>query len=201
MAVPKIVDHEKVKEELLRPCLRLFAEKGYAAVTMREISRELCVSTGTLYHYFPTKEFLFEEVARFVVQEDVRELREFQAEMRNTNSLEQLKSLFEFAENREEHFRDMILLACDVYRHDSLKDESRILEECSKIYRESIRAHLGIGSKDLENMFFGILIGTVFQRMLETRIVDFRSTFHILHSLWPLMTNINLFEPSSKAEN
>ncbi|NJL79674.1 MAG: helix-turn-helix transcriptional regulator, partial [Richelia sp. SM2_1_7] len=57
--MPKIVDHEKYRKELLWKSFDLFAQKGYGSVTMREIAKELGVSTGTLYHYFPNKESLY----------------------------------------------------------------------------------------------------------------------------------------------
>ncbi|MGB6015410.1 MAG: helix-turn-helix domain-containing protein, partial [Nodosilinea sp.] len=48
--MPKIVDHDQYRREILDQCFDLFAEKGYAALTMRQIAQELGVSTGTLYH-------------------------------------------------------------------------------------------------------------------------------------------------------
>ena len=36
--------------------LRLFADKGYAAVSMREIAGEVCLQAGALYNHFPTKQ-------------------------------------------------------------------------------------------------------------------------------------------------
>lgn len=38
--------------------LRLFAQKGYAAVSMREIAREVGVQAGALYNYTPDKQSL-----------------------------------------------------------------------------------------------------------------------------------------------
>jgi AcrR family transcriptional regulator len=51
--MPKIVDHDQYRKELLSKCFDLFAEKGYGSITMRQIAEGLNVSTGTLYHYFP----------------------------------------------------------------------------------------------------------------------------------------------------
>lgn len=41
---------------------RLFAEKGYAATTTRELSSALGVTNGTFYHYFSTKEELLLQI-------------------------------------------------------------------------------------------------------------------------------------------
>ena len=44
--------------------LRLFAQYGYAAVSMRQIAREVGVQAGALYKYFPTKQdILFDLLA------------------------------------------------------------------------------------------------------------------------------------------
>lgn len=69
--MPKIVNHEQYRKELLSKCFDLFAAKGYAAITMRQISAGLKVSTGTLYHYFPNKQALFEQLVEEISQQDV----------------------------------------------------------------------------------------------------------------------------------
>src|ERR1700712_1906898 len=41
---------------------RLFGEQGYAATSVEDLAREARVTTGALYHHFPTKTALFETV-------------------------------------------------------------------------------------------------------------------------------------------
>lgn len=69
--MPKIVDHEQYRRELLSRCFDLFAEKGYGSLTMRQIAQGLGVSTGTLYHYFPSKEVLFEQLLEELTEQDI----------------------------------------------------------------------------------------------------------------------------------
>ena len=71
--MPKIVDRDRYRKELLNKCFDIFAEKGYSSVTMREIGSEIGVSTGTLYHYFPSKESLFEQLIEYLSYEDTKE--------------------------------------------------------------------------------------------------------------------------------
>jgi len=69
--MPKIVDAQKYRQELLSKSFDLFAQMGYANVTTRQIATELGVSTGTLYHYFPNKQVLFEQLAEQVCLQDI----------------------------------------------------------------------------------------------------------------------------------
>ena len=56
--MPKIVDHQARREELVEATWRVIARAGMAGATMREIAREASVSTGILAHYFTDKEDL-----------------------------------------------------------------------------------------------------------------------------------------------
>ena len=71
--MPKIVDHAAQRARILEGAFEYFARQGYAALTMRQLARELEISTGTLYHYFPTKEAIFEEMFAFMSRRIVEE--------------------------------------------------------------------------------------------------------------------------------
>lgn len=57
---------------MMQASVRVFAEKGYHAATIRDIVQEADVAVGTFYFYFPDKETLFvhlyEETAHFLLQ-------------------------------------------------------------------------------------------------------------------------------------
>jgi TetR/AcrR family fatty acid metabolism transcriptional regulator len=56
---------------MMQAAVRVFAEKGYHAATVRDIVASADVAVGTFYFYFPDKEtlfvYLFEETAEFVL--------------------------------------------------------------------------------------------------------------------------------------
>lgn len=56
--MPKIVNHEARREELVEAAWRVIGRAGMVGATMREIAREAGVSTGILAHYFKDKEDL-----------------------------------------------------------------------------------------------------------------------------------------------
>lgn len=50
------------RDKLIEAAMRLFHEQGYAATGVATILREADVNSGSLYHYFPTKEALLHGV-------------------------------------------------------------------------------------------------------------------------------------------
>jgi TetR/AcrR family transcriptional regulator len=53
---------EEKREIILKAATRAFAEKGFAAVGIREIAREAGLNSATLYHYFSNKEGIYATV-------------------------------------------------------------------------------------------------------------------------------------------
>ncbi len=59
---------EKRREEILRAALRLFVRKGYAGTKVGDIAEAVGMSTGLMFHYFESKEALYEELVGFGVE-------------------------------------------------------------------------------------------------------------------------------------
>ncbi|MCL2479105.1 MAG: TetR/AcrR family transcriptional regulator [Treponema sp.] len=55
------------RQEILAAGLNLFIRKGYAATKTADISKAAGISEGLLFHYFETKEKLYEELIRIGV--------------------------------------------------------------------------------------------------------------------------------------
>ena len=53
---------EKRREEILAAGLDLFIRKGYAATKISDIAQRVGMSAGLLFHYFESKEKLYEEL-------------------------------------------------------------------------------------------------------------------------------------------
>lgn len=53
--VPRIVDHDQRRAEIVRGAWRLIARKGIEATTMRQLAEELGYANGALSLYFPNK--------------------------------------------------------------------------------------------------------------------------------------------------
>ena len=50
------------KEQIIREALKLFSEKGFAAVSMRDLAESVGVSVSTIYHYYESKQALVRDM-------------------------------------------------------------------------------------------------------------------------------------------
>ncbi len=53
-----------MRQRILAVAGRLFAERGYAGTSVRDIAEQLGISNPSLYHHFPSKADLFDELLR-----------------------------------------------------------------------------------------------------------------------------------------
>ena len=63
---------ENSKETIIREALKLFAEKGFAAVSMRDLAEAVGISASTIYHYYDSKQALFRDMIREAVNTEIR---------------------------------------------------------------------------------------------------------------------------------
>ena len=61
----------KTKRKIFETSMKLFAEKGYDATSIEEITATVGVAKGTLYYHFASKE----EIFNFLVSEGVKLLQ------------------------------------------------------------------------------------------------------------------------------
>lgn len=62
-------------EEFLRAALDLFAERNFAAVTIKDIAQALGVNTALIYYYFESKTDLFRATIEFAVENAFAHMR------------------------------------------------------------------------------------------------------------------------------
>ena len=56
---------EQRRQQILYSALELFVLNGFAATKITDIAKKASMSTGLLFHYFDSKEQLYEELVRF----------------------------------------------------------------------------------------------------------------------------------------
>jgi AcrR family transcriptional regulator len=67
--------HPGKREQILATALRLFTTQGFHATPTAQISREAGVSTGILFHYFPDKNALIDQLYLSVKKDLVESIR------------------------------------------------------------------------------------------------------------------------------
>ena len=64
--MPRRVDHDERRREIIQATWRLIAERGIEATTMRELAREMGLANGSVTHYFPHKSAILTAAFRHV---------------------------------------------------------------------------------------------------------------------------------------
>lgn len=163
--MPKIVNHEEYKEELLEKCFDLFARGGFQGVTMREISKQLDVSTGTLYHYFPSKEEIFRQM---IFQLSKKQVVLLTARFNRTKSFdERINSLLQYVSKNEVFFQNVLFLIIDYYRQNNLEDPEHFIRDIANYYRKSLGELIGFGDSPASGALFTFCLGLVVQSMID----------------------------------
>lgn len=164
--MPKIVDHEEMRADLMSGCFALFARKGFAAVTMRDLAAELKVSTGTLYHYFANKRELFEQMLRHLVERDTGEVLARIGATRHP--AERIQVLIDYVAQKEEHFIQLLFLLFDVKRQqEKAKVRHDAFRELLAVYRRTISENAGFEDARLGNIVLSLIAGTLVQRIAD----------------------------------
>ncbi|MEO1131377.1 MAG: TetR/AcrR family transcriptional regulator [Cyanobacteria bacterium J06639_1] len=113
--MPKIVDRDRYRKELLSRCLELFAERGYGSITMRQIAQGLGVSTGTLYYYFPSKEGIFIQLVQELCERDIVEF--LKTAPADGTKRDRFQAVMQFFLENFEHYQQQLFLWVDFFQY------------------------------------------------------------------------------------
>src|SRR4051794_35834981 len=59
---------EQRRQEILLCSLDMFIKRGFEATKIRDIAKELNISTGLFFHYYESKEKIYEELVKTAIQ-------------------------------------------------------------------------------------------------------------------------------------
>jgi AcrR family transcriptional regulator len=166
--MPKIVDRDQYRKELLNKCFEIFAEKGYSSVTMREIGSGIGVSTGTLYHYFPSKESLFEQLIEYLSYEDTKE--EALAELGNPPTLaKKVEKLMDYLSQNEDYILKSLLMIFDFCQQKTRQqiNNNQTLQQSGKRYEEAVNCYLGISDPAIAKFIICYVDGLLVRRFYQ----------------------------------
>lgn len=171
--MPKIVDHDQYRKELLIKSFDLFAQKGYSSVTMRQLAQGLGVSTGTLYHYFQSKEALFCQLVQEQTQQDIIH---FLAEAGNPPTLpERIDILFNFGAKNEDYFLKQCLLWIEFCQQQNWNKDlyNETLKQADQQTMQAIADYLQITDRAIADVVFNLMYGLLLRRLYGDETVSF----------------------------
>lgn len=162
--MPKIVDHDRRRGELLDASLALFSVHGYAGLGMRTLAAELSVSTGTLYHYFPNKSALFEAMLSRLANADVVGVIErIETGMSRAKKLELVVDFVVFSAAA---IREIIDVLID-YRRTVGSEGDALVSSVLEVYRRSLAVHLLDGDEERADEVLSVVIGVLMHAGLQ----------------------------------
>ena len=139
--MPKIVDHDAQREMLLEKAFELFADQGYAALSMRGLAQGIGVSTGTLYHYFDTKDAIFEAMVQRAAERDVQAA--LATLPSNATTEQKLLLISAWIRSEQRHLQRTLLLVLDFGRHRQDGAAKALIRGVSNHYRDTLNQELG----------------------------------------------------------
>ena len=165
--VPKIVDHEQRRAEILEQSLSLFASEGYGRVTMRALATHLGVSTGVVYHYFAGKEALFSAMLRHLGQMNVATALD--GLPKDADAAARLATLVGFMIDRWAHMQQVLLVSLDYTRAHRGDD---LVAEVLDVYRQALIADFADGDSQKANIALSVLLGLLTHGALDSTQAD-----------------------------
>ena len=178
--MPKIVDSDQYRKELLRKAFDLLAEKGYAKVTTRQLSSELGISTGALYHYFPSKKALFEQLVDEMGQQDVLALQEQVAGAQTLAG--RIVRLGQFLIDNEAYFVKQTAIWTDFCLTTDAEEVSSnaVLKRVDERYQGAIAQALDLQDPSLAQFIFTLVNGVLLEQVSVESSVVFAEQIHLL---------------------
>jgi AcrR family transcriptional regulator len=170
--MPKIIDSEQYRKEILRQCFDLFADKGYTNVTTRELSKELGISTGAMYHYFPSKQVLFEQLVEEVSLQDVRL---FKSIADGGTLTERIERLGQILIQHEEHFVKQAAIWTEFYQHHTLTEinNNPVFQQIDRRYQQAMEELLNLSNPKLARFVWTLINGILIEQVESDRSFSF----------------------------
>ncbi|MBO4297175.1 MAG: TetR/AcrR family transcriptional regulator [Clostridia bacterium] len=111
------MSRENKKNLIMREALRLFAQKGFDAVSMRDLADAAGISVSTIYHYYESKQALFQDMIRQANAQTEKTRDEFLRVLGQTEKVE-----------REPFVQAGVLFVTGYLRHEKIDPLLRMLE-------------------------------------------------------------------------
>ncbi len=164
--MPKIVDRYKKRSEIAAVAIKLFAEKGFEKTSIQEIANNAGIGKGTVYHYFKTKEKIFNQAANEIFNEFGKSIGDTFLQLGDPK--EQLSEIIKQMTNTGAEFEQFFIVYMELWlinlRNSGFGDSMKMFEDLLYEFRKMI-AHIidtgkkrNIFRKDVDSMSLGVFL-------------------------------------------
>ncbi|MGG3625132.1 TetR/AcrR family transcriptional regulator [Bacillus gobiensis] len=187
--MPKLVDHNKRKEQIAEATWRVILDKGMEGATVRNIAKEAGLSLGSLRHYFSTQDELLEFAMNLVEERATDRINKITTQDMPLNE-KILKILLEIVPTNQETMAEMEVWFAFTFhmrhRNNRLKDyDDKIFLGMKNIvnYLHESRLLIDHLDKDTEaERLYALVDGLALHAMLEPERVNQQRVLTVLES-------------------
>ena len=168
---------DKTKQEIRDAAYRLFEEKGFKEVTMKDICEQTGLSRGGLYrHYESTEQIFLEIVNAFSDQQKDEVFAKMEQHVPAAVILEELLSKYEREMNDSEN--SFSLAICEYYSSPAVSKENNSVKRQYEVSKSTWTAliNYGMGTKEFKHVdpesIFHVLVFAYQGVMMYSRLME-----------------------------
>ena len=139
-----LMKQETRKEEILRVAAKLFKEKGYSAISMRDLAGAMGMRAASLYNHINSKQDILKEIIISIAEQFTEGMHSILNS--DTSNIDKLKQIIELHVNISSHNADGMASLNNDWMH--LEDQLGYYMDLRHNYEDNFRAIL---KKGIEN--------------------------------------------------
>lgn len=166
-----VIKMNKTKRKIFETSMKLFAEKGYDATSIEEITATVGVAKGTLYYHFSSKE----EIFNFLIEEGIKLLQNsiYIKTSKYTNYIDKIKAIVLIEIKIVQKYENLItILLSQFYGKESRNQKCQMhvyeyIEQIEQIVREGInKGEIKQGEpKAMASEIYGLICSTLVYKL------------------------------------
>ena len=174
----------KTKRKIFETSMKLFAEKGYDATSIEEITATVGVAKGTLYYHFASKE----EIFNFLIEEGIRLLQNSVdiKTAKHNNYIDKIKAIVLIQIKIVEKYENIITIILSQFwgtEQRNKKCQSLVYEyigQIEKIVQEGIeKGEIKDGdTRAIASEIYGLICSTLVYKKREGEDMDVMRLYH-----------------------
>ena len=181
------MQQENRKEQIIRVAAKLFKEKGYSAVSMRDLASALGIKAASLYNHINSKQDILKSIIISIAEEFTEGMKIIQSS--NNSSIDKLKQVVEL---------HVTISSQNIYGMASLNNDWMHLEEQLDYYLRLRHDY----EDDFRNIINeGIISNEIIDEKTDVMLFSMLSTLRSLYLWIPKKEDLNPKELASTLSN